>query len=110
MRRLKPPATDEQINADTAFYVRKVPAVFDVSEDFLKRGQERFNIYCSPCHGMSGYGDGMVATQAAALAATPGAVGGWVKPQNLEEEKITRPAGREHLQHDHQRRADHAGV
>lgn len=26
----------------------------------LARGQERFNIYCSPCHGASGQGDGMV--------------------------------------------------
>jgi mono/diheme cytochrome c family protein len=27
----------------------------------LNRGQERFNIYCSVCHGMTGYGDGIVA-------------------------------------------------
>ena len=26
----------------------------------LARGQERFNIYCSPCHGRTGDGDGMV--------------------------------------------------
>jgi len=26
----------------------------------LKRGQERFNIYCTPCHGYSGDGDGMI--------------------------------------------------
>jgi len=26
----------------------------------LDRGQERFNIYCSPCHGRLGYGNGMV--------------------------------------------------
>jgi hypothetical protein len=26
----------------------------------LKRGQERFNIYCSPCHGFSGDADGMI--------------------------------------------------
>ena len=27
----------------------------------LDRGQERFNIYCSVCHGMTGHGDGIVA-------------------------------------------------
>jgi mono/diheme cytochrome c family protein len=27
----------------------------------LKRGQERFNIFCSPCHGLDGKGDGIVA-------------------------------------------------
>ena len=27
----------------------------------VDRGQERYNIYCSVCHGLTGYGDGMVA-------------------------------------------------
>jgi mono/diheme cytochrome c family protein len=26
----------------------------------LARGRERFNIYCSPCHGLGGDGDGMI--------------------------------------------------
>lgn len=26
----------------------------------LKRGRERFEIYCAPCHGLGGYGDGMI--------------------------------------------------
>lgn len=26
----------------------------------LQRGQERYNIYCSPCHGIAGYGHGLV--------------------------------------------------
>jgi hypothetical protein len=30
------------------------------SSQFLLRGQERYNIYCLPCHGASGYGDGMI--------------------------------------------------
>jgi hypothetical protein len=29
--------------------------------DFLLRGQERFNIYCSPCHSRLGNGKGMIA-------------------------------------------------
>ena len=29
--------------------------------DFLLRGQERFNIYCSPCHSRIGNGKGMIA-------------------------------------------------
>jgi mono/diheme cytochrome c family protein len=39
-------------------YVDAFP--FPVTMDVLKRGQERFNIYCSPCHGLSGMGDGMI--------------------------------------------------
>ena len=31
-----------------------------VDKALLLRGQERFNIYCSMCHGRTGYGDGIV--------------------------------------------------
>ena len=31
------------------------------SKSALKRGKERFEIYCSPCHGIGGKGDGTVA-------------------------------------------------
>lgn len=33
---------------------------FPVTEDVLARGQERYNIYCAPCHGYAGYGDGII--------------------------------------------------
>ncbi len=33
---------------------------FPVTKDVLLRGQERFNIYCSPCHGQIGNGEGMI--------------------------------------------------
>ena len=33
---------------------------FPVTDEVMTRGQERFNIYCSPCHGRTGSGDGMV--------------------------------------------------
>ena len=37
-----------------------MPRLSPVDQAFLLRGQQRFNIYCSPCHGRTGYGDGMV--------------------------------------------------
>ena len=33
---------------------------FPVTAEAVKRGQERYNIFCSACHGMTGYGDGIV--------------------------------------------------
>jgi mono/diheme cytochrome c family protein len=33
---------------------------FPVTKDVILRGQERFNIYCSPCHGRLGDGEGMI--------------------------------------------------
>jgi mono/diheme cytochrome c family protein len=33
---------------------------FPVTEELVKRGQERYQIFCSVCHGMTGEGDGMI--------------------------------------------------
>ncbi len=33
---------------------------FPITEKILRRGQERFNIYCSPCHDQAGTGQGMI--------------------------------------------------
>jgi mono/diheme cytochrome c family protein len=30
------------------------------SDELLSRGRERFNIYCAPCHGLAGDGDGII--------------------------------------------------
>ncbi len=32
----------------------------EVTQALLARGKERFEAFCAPCHGLSGYGDGMV--------------------------------------------------
>ena len=33
---------------------------YPVTREVMERGQERYNIYCAPCHGLAGYGDGMI--------------------------------------------------
>ena len=40
-------------------YAESIP--LPVTKEFLLRGQERFNIFCSPCHGRVGDGQGMIA-------------------------------------------------
>jgi hypothetical protein len=92
---VQPSKNDAEIGADTVYFVRKVPAIFPLTTDFLKRGQERFNIYCAPCHGESGYGDGPVGERATELQRRdPSAVNGFVAPQNFHEAKIVaRPDG-----------------
>ena len=51
---------------DTLLYTGKVDGQdallfpFRVDEAVMARGRQRFNIYCSPCHGQTGMGDGMV--------------------------------------------------
>lgn len=34
---------------------------FPVTRDILARGRERYNIFCAPCHGRTGDGNGMIA-------------------------------------------------
>ncbi|HEV3344839.1 MAG TPA: c-type cytochrome [Pirellulales bacterium] len=54
------------LREDEGFYEGKVDGKYvttlpvDLSEQLLLRGQERFNIYCSPCHGRVGDGNGMI--------------------------------------------------
>jgi mono/diheme cytochrome c family protein len=55
-----------QLHADTYFYTgmgngqpgNEMP--FPVTREVLQRGEQRFNIYCSPCHSMLGDGNGMI--------------------------------------------------
>lgn len=32
----------------------------EISAELLERGQERYDIFCSPCHGFDGFGEGMI--------------------------------------------------
>jgi len=48
----------------------------------LARGQERFDIFCAPCHGESADGEGVVAQRAAALGAAT------LKPPTLHDARL----------------------
>jgi mono/diheme cytochrome c family protein len=48
-------------NSATAFADDIDTIPMQITKTDLDRGQDRFNIYCSVCHGMTGYGDGIVA-------------------------------------------------
>ena len=55
------------LRLDTHLYEGKVngelattlPATIELNRALLERGQERFNIYCTPCHGAGGDGKGI---------------------------------------------------
>lgn len=75
------------LQSDTHFYAGKVggkyastlPKQVKVNEALLQRGKERFNIYCSTCHGTNGNGKGTVTLYARAY-----------KPANLHDDRIRR--------------------
>jgi mono/diheme cytochrome c family protein len=43
---------------DAAGFLEQIPV--DVDLALVQRGRERYDIFCSPCHGRTGAGDGMV--------------------------------------------------
>jgi mono/diheme cytochrome c family protein len=47
-------------------------------EALLARGQERYGIYCTPCHGVSGEGDGLVGQR----------VGGPIRPPTFHADRL----------------------
>ena len=55
-----------ELREDEAFYSGKVDGKYvtelpvELDRELLTHGQERFNIYCSPCHGRVGDGNGMI--------------------------------------------------
>jgi mono/diheme cytochrome c family protein len=59
---------------------------FVVDEALLHRGQDRFNIYCTPCHGYDGRGDGMIPERVKASG------GAW-QARNLVEAPQANGAG-----------------
>jgi mono/diheme cytochrome c family protein len=60
-----------------------------VTERLMQRGQERYDIFCAPCHGLAGYGDGPVAKRADALQE-----GTWTPPSSYHTDLVRgRPVG-----------------
>ena len=55
-----------QLRTDEHFYTGKVDDAFvehmpfAITHDILARGQERYNIFCAPCHDRVGTGQGMI--------------------------------------------------
>ncbi len=56
-----------ELNEDDAYYrgrderdslIARMPV--EITMQLLQRGQERYNIYCSPCHGKTGDGKGII--------------------------------------------------
>ncbi|UCG60355.1 MAG: cytochrome c [Candidatus Zixiibacteriota bacterium] len=57
-------------------FVETIPDTVSVNLPLLRRGQERFNIYCSPCHGRVGDGKGIMVNR------------GYVPPPTFHSDRI----------------------
>ncbi len=71
-----------QLNDDEHLYTGKVGGEIArsypmrVTRPLLDRGRERFGIYCTPCHGLLGMGDGMIVQR------------GFKKPTSFHDERL----------------------
>lgn len=64
------------------------PAAVQATEETMRVGRAQFGIYCAPCHGLAGDGDGMVHQRASSLGQ------GWVPPSNLHQDYLrVQPVG-----------------
>jgi len=68
---------------DNGVWARTFPPGFRTDDVAMERGQQRFGIYCTPCHGFGGEGNGMVSKRAEELAQ-----GTWTPPSNLTDARI----------------------
>ena len=87
-------AVEQQGERDNRRYFNEFPPQVKIDMTLLRRGQERFNIYCAVCHGPAGYGDGPIHNRASQLKSMALATGGtdaaalWVPPRNLHDVNI----------------------
>lgn len=68
-------------------FLEKLP--IEANEENIKLGKAKYEIYCSACHGYSGFGDGLVSKRAANLAQDT-----WTAPSSLHLDRIQKqPVG-----------------
>lgn len=68
--------------AENPKWTQKFPLKLDM--DILKSGQKNFDIYCAPCHGLSGHNNGLVTQRS----------GGTIRPAEIHGEAlINMPVG-----------------
>jgi hypothetical protein len=86
-RSMRPPVEGTvargQSNLDTEYFEGKtasgslVPNIpVEVTREMLERGKDRYEIFCTPCHGGSGAGDGLVISR------------GYVPPQTYHQDRL----------------------
>jgi len=55
-------------------YVAKIPV--EVTREMVLRGQDRYEVFCTPCHGGTGAGDGLIISR------------GYVPPQTYHQDRL----------------------
>ncbi|MCH2135920.1 MAG: cytochrome c [Phycisphaerales bacterium] len=64
------------------------PASITVDRALMDRGRERYDIYCLPCHGVTGDGQGPVHKRAMQLMENGTNGTAWVQPRSIHEDAV----------------------
>jgi mono/diheme cytochrome c family protein len=74
--------TDQQGKFEVTYF-KGFPEEVTVDENFIQRGHQRYEIYCTPCHGSDGYGQGTVHLRALELQQAT-----WVPPTSMHTDVV----------------------
>jgi mono/diheme cytochrome c family protein len=78
----------------TVTFFDTFPDKVKVTDALMARGQQRFNIYCSVCHGLDGQGHGPVNERALELMANDPPAAKWTQVADLTSDPVkARPVG-----------------
>lgn len=70
------------------------PKEVTLDDALIRRGRDRFNIYCSACHGLDGHGHGAVNERALELQGDPANYTAWTPAADLTAGEVPkRPVG-----------------
>lgn len=70
-------------------WATEFPEQVTVNERLVRRGRERYDIFCATCHGLSGNGNGPVNVRATEIEAPA-----WIPPTDLHSQQVLdRPVG-----------------
>ena len=69
-------------------WIKSFPKELTVDEAFVQRGKQRFEIYCTACHGYSGDGNGLVNQRAIGLNLTAKAA--WTTAKSLHDPEVVK--------------------
>ncbi|MHC4399424.1 MAG: quinol:electron acceptor oxidoreductase subunit ActD [Planctomycetota bacterium] len=95
-----------ELSDDDALYRGRVPGQeeqwvdtipLEVTESLMRRGRQRYGVFCATCHGLAGDADGMTAIRAVKWAeeqALKGVEKNWAPPTSLHTEAVReQPVG-----------------
>jgi mono/diheme cytochrome c family protein len=79
----RPMTVDGPEGTKVAQFFSGYPSSVTVDMKLLRRGRERYNIYCAPCHGLDGLGYGMINNRALTLQQAGASATTWTQASNM---------------------------